>query len=674
MDADDYLSGAYGLGHPSSVNRPVPRFGCDRGFDRHFLSKYEDIGIDHPSYQELRRAEWHTWKIGAPTSRGEPSRAQHDLEYDEQLARALAESARDHELGNPAAASDLSAENADEEELHRVMELSKTETRRRAKSETPEEERRALEQAMAASLGALHDPVVIDDDDDEADIEDDIDEGETDDAPAKSARDVHSRRQLNLGIKIEDSATDFGSRSASPLMPGITSYSTASSLRDVMGNPSQISLLIHSSFVIDEQWIDESGIFPLPEICPTIRICRPLGPTGLDATKSGKLEQMMNGEVHCYPKLVNGRGSEHMKFAWIFYKTGRLRVMIGTANEVDYDWERIENTIFVQDFLPLGRSDMPPNGLPDFPAQFSWLFTNLKVHKALQALRNNHPFGSLLPFSEANDFADMAKYDWSRVHVRIVMSVAGYFKGPEDMLQSGTPRLAHVLDEEGWRPQADEQVVLEYQGSSLGTYNSDWLNHFYRCASGFGIPAIRDMPTALALPPIKIVFPTLATVDRSIQGRPGGGTMFCGKGFNKEKGINKLFHDANSKRGGVLMHSKVLIALFQPKPQMPGFAPKPASGEKTKKRKTDVIHSAKADIGGWVYVGSHNFTPSAWGYVNDKRKPPTLSIANFEMGIIFPLPRDNANAAADAVAPHSRPPRRYSETDEPWDQAKYMEN
>jgi len=32
-----------------------------------------------------------------------------------------------------------------------------------------------------------------------------------------------------------------------------------------------------------------------------------------------------------------------MKFAWIFYKTGRVRVSIMTANMVDYDWEQIEN-------------------------------------------------------------------------------------------------------------------------------------------------------------------------------------------------------------------------------------------------------------------------------------------------------------------------------------------
>jgi len=55
--------------------------------------------------------------------------------------------------------------------------------------------------------------------------------------------------------------------------------------------------------------------------------------------------------------MLNGR-SAHMKFFWvsllillgvgkadvqIFYKTGRVRVVISTANMVDYDWNWIEN-------------------------------------------------------------------------------------------------------------------------------------------------------------------------------------------------------------------------------------------------------------------------------------------------------------------------------------------
>jgi hypothetical protein len=38
----------------------------------------------------------------------------------------------------------------------------------------------------------------------------------------------------------------------------------------------------------------------------------------------------------------------------------------------------------------------------------------------------------------------------------------------------------------------------------------------------------------------------------------------------------------------------------------------------------------------------------------------------FAMGIWLTTARHGANAAADAVAPHVRPPRPYSDDDEPW--------
>jgi len=121
------------------------------------------------------------------------------------------------------------------------------------------------------------------------------------------------------------------------------------------------------------------------------------------------------------------------------------------------------------------------------------------------------------------------------------------------------------------------------------------------------------------MPPVKVIFPSLATVDASVNGREvsfssamynansqGGGTMFCGTGFKRETA--HLFHDANSKRGGVLMHTKMIIALFEPQANTLGLAESSSSG----KRKADEITEAKDAVGGWIYVGSHNFSPSAW--------------------------------------------------------------
>ena len=101
--------------------------------------------------------------------------------------------------------------------------------------------------------------------------------------------------------------------------------------------------------------------------------------------------------------------------------------------------------------------------------------------------------------------------------------------------------------------------------------------------------------------------------------------MFCGKAYNAV--TKHLFHDAKSKRGGVLVHSKVgwvvstgqnsesscikvLMALFEPRPDSLGFQSTPPRGGG--KRKADEMGNEDEGVGGWVYVGSHNFSSAAW--------------------------------------------------------------
>lgn len=101
--------------------------------------------------------------------------------------------------------------------------------------------------------------------------------------------------------------------------------------------------------------------------------------------------------------------------------------------------------------------------------------------------------------------------------------------------------------------------------------------------------------------------------------------MFSGKAFSSV--TRPLFHDANSKRGGVLMHAKVsawrshacvpyangqqvLVGLFEPLDRSLGFVPSPSQPTK---RKADEMEDDKVyGIGGWVYMGSHNFSSAAW--------------------------------------------------------------
>jgi tyrosyl-DNA phosphodiesterase-1 len=85
------------------------------------------------------------------------------------------------------------------------------------------------------------------------------------------------------------------------------------------------------------------------------------------------------------------------------------------------------------------------------------------VHKAMRYLVDQHPAGSSIPFDTTNGFARMAKWDWSRVTVKLVMSVPGAYKGTDEMDQFGVCRLGSVISSQGWKAGKGERAVVEYQ-------------------------------------------------------------------------------------------------------------------------------------------------------------------------------------------------------------------
>lgn len=133
--------------------------------------------------------------------------------------------------------------------------------------------------------------------------------------------------------------------------------------------------------------------------------------------------------------------------------------------------------------------------------------------------------------------------------------------------------------------------------------------------------------------------------------------MFCrrnqweGKNFPRE-----LFHQTKSKRGRVLMHSKVrlrspslccvvtmvaeieagreqlVLGTFRDKRS--GGLGRYANTEADSDSENEGSGSTGATgsgsqqkLAGWVYVGSHNFTPSAWGTLSGSGFNPTLNVS-----------------------------------------------
>ncbi|KAJ2931935.1 hypothetical protein H1R20_g5159, partial [Candolleomyces eurysporus] len=122
------------------------------------------------------------------------------------------------------------------------------------------------------------------------------------------------------------------------------------------------------------------------------------------------------------------------------------------------------------------------------------------------------------------------------------------------------------------------------------------------------------------------------------------------------------FYDSKSKAGPALMHSKMIIATLQSN----AYTEKKSRNQEPSDSEDEVdddIQEVEPGIG-WIYVGSHNFTPSAWGTLSGSSFNPTLNINNYEVGVVFPI-KDEAEAAK--LACFQRPPRKYATgKDEPW--------
>jgi len=92
------------------------------------------------------------------------------------------------------------------------------------------------------------------------------------------------------------------------------------------------------------------------------------------------------------------------------------------------------------------------------------------------------------------------------------------------------------------------------------------------------------------------------------------------------------------------------------------LVPKQSSKEAPEDSEDDEIESVEPAIG-WAYIGSHNFTPSAWGTLSGSGFNPILNISNYELGVVLLI---TDTKEADCIACFQRPARKYRTDDVPW--------
>ncbi|KAF8498085.1 phospholipase D/nuclease [Russula emetica] len=424
-------------------------------------------------------------------------------------------------------------------------------------------------------------------------------------------------------------------------------------LSQIIGDKSQIELAIISTYALQLSWI---YTFFHPST-PVVLVTQPAPSENGNPT----IKEVLPNWIRVTPFLRGGRGVMHMKFFLLFYRTGRLRVVVSTANLMDHDWRDIENTVWVQD-VPRRPSPIPHQPKSDdFPSTLESVLDAINVAPAIASLvSTGHPS---IPLNTVRPGVLRTRWDFSRVRTTLIPSVAGKHEGWPAVIKSGHTALMRAVSR--LNPQ-QRAVSLEYQGSSIGAYSAAWLGEFILSGKGVSPEALLNAPksrraaTPNPLPnTLKILFPTREWVRSSVLGEAGGGTMFCRKrSWEAAKFPRTLFHESRSRRGRVLMHSKMIIATFLGAGSSLDKDPGSDSDSDVVEVKGD-----QGDIVGYAYVGSHNFTPSAWGTLSGSGFTPTLNVTNYELGIVFSL-KDEADV--DRVVCYERPPRRYGFRDRPW--------
>ncbi|KAJ7780085.1 tyrosyl-DNA phosphodiesterase-domain-containing protein [Mycena maculata] len=419
---------------------------------------------------------------------------------------------------------------------------------------------------------------------------------------------------------------------------------------DIVGPAdNSIQLAILSSFGFSPEWLAPHFDSSVPLII--------VAGTGREEDGPSLMTDFFQEWVQTCPRLGKG-GCMHMKYMLLFYKTGRLRVVISTANLIPLDWNHLENHVFIQDISLNGSSGVIGNipfaenaklssskAKPEesFVMVLESVLKATNVGPALEKLKQRK---SELPL---NSIADLSKmWDWRNVRVELVTSLAGNWEGWKQVRATGHPRLMRAIENLGLATNATQNLVVECQGSSIGTYTTQWFNQFYLSASGHSsaLKAHMDLSEGrrkkLEYPlGIKVVFPSLETVKRTSE--HGASSLFCTRKKWEVKNFPRAaFHDSKSQAGRVLMHTKMIIGSFTPKRDV-----KPES----------------SNAAGWMYVGSHNFTSPAWGNLSGSVSAPVLNVNNFELGVVVPL--ETAGDVNKASA-WERPPRKYTAADLPW--------
>ncbi|KAJ2397352.1 hypothetical protein GGI05_000687 [Coemansia sp. RSA 2603] len=280
----------------------------------------------------------------------------------------------------------------------------------------------------------------------------------------------------------------------------------------------------------------------------------------------------------------------HCKIMLLFFAS-HMRFVVSTGSITPEEWSIVQNAVFIQDFKRAKDRLYAANA---FSLALAYALHDLSVPHAVIGLLNE------VKFSNAN--------------VHIVTTVPSGTGG--NMTEYGAERLAQVLKEAGVDPENQNLDNIEYfrpngrlycVGSSLGPLDNKWLRDMYVCAHGLsplklGWPSIKTLPNNLV--DIGVAFHTQQQVEQCRYGSEVGEKHIYAqrKTYEDKKFPHSAMVRLEPAVEDTLVHTKMILARM-------------GDSQRT----------------GWMYIGSHNFTPAAWGRLNNK----TYYHNNYEFGVIL---------------------------------------
>ena len=266
-----------------------------------------------------------------------------------------------------------------------------------------------------------------------------------------------------------------------------------------------------------------------------------------------------------------------------------LRIIIPSANLTDGDWYYWGQIIWFQDFPLISNEEKDPQRSKDFRDYIEKFMTTFMPHTY-----KGKRFWTDLKI-------DFDLYDFSDASVDLIASANGRFIGDEEKDLYGVGRLNSLMDNKYFNIERNDNLLV--QCSSFGV--SKQKNFFNNLYKGFNLKESNN---------VDIFYPSENYINSCEKGIELSSCLF----FNNEayKIYEGKLHDIvlkeKFKDRKTVFHSKIFI-----------------TGKRNKQGKFILSNDSI------IYIGSHNLSASAWG--NYEKNGTQISIANYELGIIFDI-------------------------------------